>query len=330
MLNTSDTNIDNHFTFKGEYLTFNGKKYYPQNHQVKLTGLEPETTHNNIPFYGEVDGYITIEASVEFQTTSLEMVTSQPKVVSAGNVIVAAETNIGDDESNVGFEWRRTDWSDDFVSNTGNAYVYNGVMEGYIRNLYTEKLWKYRPYYVSAQGNYYYGEWVGIDPTNTSYFEPTVHTYASVSVNGNTAAVKGYALTGTDKVTAQGFKYWKTAADAKDRDGMNRVAAVPSDAMTIEASGQVMTATLVGLDYNATYHYAAFVTTAEGDTFYGEEQSFATGEDPSGIGGVPYSEPKPVTIVARYNMNGQPLSAPQKGINLLKMSDGTVKKVLVK
>ncbi len=35
-------------------------------------------------------------------------------------------------------------------------------------------------------------------------------------------------------------------------------------------------------------------------------------------------------IIGRYNANGMQISAPQRGINLVKMSDGTVKKVLVR
>ena len=36
------------------------------------------------------------------------------------------------------------------------------------------------------------------------------------------------------------------------------------------------------------------------------------------------------TIASRYSLSGQHLTAPQRGINVVKMSDGTVKKVLVK
>ena len=202
-------------------------------------------------------------------------------------------------------------------------------MEGYIRNLNTDKLWKFRPYYISPAGRYYYGEWIGLDPTNTSYFEPTVHTYASVNVDGNTAAVRGYAMTGTDKIEVQGFKYWKgKASDVKGMDAPQKAVSIPSDAMTVEATGQIMTANLTGLDYNSTYHYLAFATTSEGETFYGEEQVFETGDAPMGIEDI--LSKQPVTIVARYNMNGQAISSPQKGINILRMSDGTVKKVLVK
>lgn len=153
--------------------------------------------------------------------------------------------------------------------------MYDGTMEGYIRNLNTEKLWKYRAYYLSDSGTYYYSDWVGLDPTNTSYFEPTVHTYAKISVNGNTALVKGYALRGTDGVKVQGFKYWKRAAGA--RSGVAAVI-VPDNAMTVETTGQVMTANLQNLEYQTDYCYVAFVTTTEGETFYGEQQSFITGK----------------------------------------------------
>ena len=257
-----------------------------EGNSMTITGLDPNTSYT--AEYTVTVGSKQYSTTKSFTTEPLTLTTSQPKVVSVGNVIVAAEANLDEEETGVGFEWRRTDWTDDFSSNTGGAAIYDGVMEGYIRNLNIEKLWKYRAYYLSNSGTYYYGDWVGLDPTNTSYFEPTVHTYAKVGVEGNTALVKGYALTGTDKVTVQGFKYWKTVSGGSA--AQRRAVAVPSDAQTVEASGQVMTANLTGLDYNATYHYVAFVTTAEGDTFYGEEQMFETGDDPTGIGGIAAEE----------------------------------------
>ena len=113
---------------------------------------------------------------------------------------------------------------------------------------------------------------------------------------------------------------------------MNTLSTIPSDAMTVEASGQVMTATLTGLDFNTTYHYAAFVTTSEGETFYGEEQVFSTGDDPTGIEDI-YADTvgqESVTVVARYNIKGERLTTPQEGVNILRMSDGSTRKVWVK
>ena len=210
---------------------------------------------------------------IEIATLPLALTTQKPKVINVGNVIVAAETNIDDEETNVGFEWRRTDWTDDFESNTGTAYLYEGTMEGYIRNLYAEKLWKYRPYYVSASGNRYYGEWVGIDPTNTSYFEPTVHTYSEIEVDGNTVKVKGYVMRGTDKIDQQGFYYWKSADEARSIRHSNTIT-VPENAKKVVASGNIMTAEIKGLDFNSEYCIVAFVKTDENEMFYGEKQQF--------------------------------------------------------
>ena len=290
--------------------------------ELKITGLDPNTKYDN-QFYVTTKEGGRVYTNIVFYTNNLSMTTQQPKVISVGNVIVAAESKLDDEETNVGFEWRRTDWTDDFASNTGTAYLYDGMMEGYIRNLNADKLWKFRPYYLSNSGTYYYGDWVGLDPSNTSYFEPTVHTYAKVNVEGNTALVKGYALGGTDKVTVQGFKYWKRVAGARRAE-----ANIPADAMTVEAKGQVMTAQLTGLDFESDYCYVAFVTTSENETFYGEMQTFKTGVDTSGIDDAKVTE-EPV-VVARYDLRGRRLDAPQTGVNILKMSDGTTRKVFVK
>ena len=41
-------------------------------------------------------------------------------------------------------------------------------------------------------------------------------------------------------------------------------------------------------------------------------------------------DPAGVSVVARYSLDGRLLAAPQKGVNILKMSDGTTRKVVVK
>ena len=290
---------------------------------IKFTGLDP------------MQDYTIKGVGLSGKTKELIFTTLQPKVISAGNAVVAAESNLDDEETNVGFEWRRTDWTDDFASNLGIAYLYNGTMEGYIRNLYTEKLWKYRPFYTSNAGNTYYGDWVGIDPTNTSYFEPTVHTYANVSVNGNSAEVKGYVQRGTDNVVSKGFAYWEQSQGVKAREAMSapsKISSLPSYAKTVEVSGsqQVMTASLSNLEYETTYCYVAFVRTSDGDTFYGDVRSFATGADLTGIENVEFSFHEQAIEVARYNINGHRISSPQRGINIVRMSNGTTRKVFVK
>ena len=263
-------------------ITVNGKTY--NGNASTITGLKPNTNYT-ATYTVKAAGY-TFTTKKTVTTLALTLTTAQPKVISAGNVLVSAETNIDPAETNVGFEWRRTDWTDDFASNTGKGYVNGESMEGKIKNLYTEKLWKYRPYYKSNDGTFYYGDWVGIDPTNTSWFEPTVHTYADFSVDGNTVLLKGYTLSGTDNVTEQGFKYWKSGtAAAKSNSAVVTVdaASVPADAQTVAAAGELMSAELTGLDYNSVYYYAAYVKTSTGETFYGEQRSFTIGDNPTGI-----------------------------------------------
>ena len=238
---------------------------------------------------------------------------------------MAAETNIDDEETNVGFEWRRKDWDDDFDSKNGVAYLYEGTMEGYIRSINSNFLWKFRPYYKSNAGNIYYGEWKGLDPSDYSYFEPTVHTYATINVQGNSAEVKGYAMRGTDNIVNQGFMYWPNNTSFSLR---RKATSIPDNVTVVKASGNMMTATLENLEYETTYSCVAFVTTSEGETFYGEVQTFSTSVDPDGINSV-----TPSLSIGEgewYDLSGRKITKPLKGLNIIRFSDGTSKKVLVK
>ena len=259
---------------------------------IDWTGLGSASITYEFEYVIKVDNRATYTGVATVTKPELVLKTLQPRVISSGNVIVAAESNLDDEEVNVGFEWRRTDWDDQFDSRAGGAYLYEGTMEGYIRDLNAEKLWKFRPYYKSDSGVYYYGEWVGLDPSDTSYFDPTVHTYAKISVEGNQAQVKGYVMRGSDKVVEQGFKYWKvetattkvrTEESTERAEALALAVSVPGNALTATGTGEVMEVALTGLEYNSEYAYVAFVTTAEGDTFYGEERTFITGEDITGI-----------------------------------------------
>ena len=256
------------------------------------SGLNPGRSYTvvneiDVDYGGETTA--TYRASRNIYPARLNFKTAQPKVVNTGNAIVSATVNLDPEEENIGFEWRRTDWTDEFPSNTGHAYLYDGLIEGYIKSLNTDKLWKFRPYYLSDDGTYHYGDWMGLDPTNTSYFEPTVHTYSKINIEGNTALVRGYALAGTANIKVQGFMYWKTSQGS---NASYQAPSIPSNAKTITTIGQqIITATLAALDYNSVYHYVAFVTTEDGTTYYGEEQVFTTPTAPAGIDDVIANSP---------------------------------------
>jgi hypothetical protein len=300
----------------------------------KFCGLDPDSYYHFvfsvIVEYGEGEQY-GYYATQYLRTDKLRFATQQPKVIADGDVVIAAESNLDDEETNVGFEWRRVDWTDDFASNTGNAYLFGGRMEGNIRNLNTDKLWKYRPYYESNAGNRHYGEWVGIDPTNTSYFEPTVYTYPTSSVSENTAEVKGYAMRGSENVTSQGFMYWKAFNQPSSEMRGNHASAIPSNAMVVEANGNMMVASLGNLESDTQYFYVAFVKTSSNETFYGEEQTFKTDMSQDMVDGINSARTtEDETEIDRYDMSGRKLSAPQNGLNIIRYSNGTIKKVMIK
>ena len=297
------------------------------------TGLEPdhEYTVSLTIAENKDEPFVWNVPEVKVKTAALELTPQQPKVVSEGNVVVEAASNIQNDAEKVGVEWRRVDWTSDFPSNSATAYLFNGTIQGYIRNLNTNYLWKFRAFYESASGNRYYSGWMGIDPTNTSYFEPTVHTYAEHSIEGNSAQVRGYAQRGSENVTAQGFMYWAVSAEVKaHRDGaIAKAQAVPVDAVQVEAKGTVMQTILEGLSYNTTYNYVAFMTTSDGETYYGEQQTFTIGEAPTPVESVEVA-PKAASIVAIYDASGRKQPRMQHGVNIVRMSDGTVRKIMVK
>ena len=73
------------------------------------------------------------------------------------------------------------------------------------------------------------------------------------------------------------------------------------------------------------------MTTSEGTVFYGEQQAFRTGEAPTGIDDVAgIEDSKARTIEGYYNLQGLRMAEPQYGVNIIRYSDGTVKKVFIK
>ena len=275
--------------------TFSTSRYETEteyrNDRFMLTGLNPDqkyTLYYRVYYhYGknnENSGCEMVERN--FTTQKLKMTVLQPRNVSSTSSVVAAETNLSDDETGAGFEWRKYDAPESLPSSKGKAIVYDGRMEGKINNL-QPVYYKMRPYYESASGEVYYGEWMTFDPTDFSYFEPTVHTYDFMeNPAANAIEVRGYVMQGTDDVLEQGFEYWKTdgasSPHMKTRGG--------NEVMRIQATGQMMIATLKDLDYASNYVVRAYVTTV-GGTIYGEERTFTTPEDPtSGIGQVSREE----------------------------------------
>lgn len=232
---------------------------------LTLTGLKPEYTYLYTYVVDTEDGNTT-KSTISISTPKLSFESLTPKIVTNNSTIICAKTNISDEEKGAGFEWRKTDAPDVVVSKSGSGVVYGGMLEGRINNLSTSSYYKVRPFYKASDGTMYYGEWIGFDPSDFSYFKPTVHTYARISVQSTSAKVKGVALQGTDDITEQGFEYWAENAIASRAAG---------DKQIIQATGQSMEAEITDLAPNTTYNYRAYAKTSKGTT-YGETLKFTT------------------------------------------------------
>lgn len=267
--------------------------------------------------------------SVSFVPPALELTTLQPKCVSNSSAIVAATTNISDEETSVGFQWKKYDAPESLKPNEAYAAIYDGQLEGYLKNLQSASYYKVRAFYKAKNGTYYYGDWVTFDPSDFSYFDPTVHTYPVTQTTDRTASVRGYVLAGTDNITEQGFEYWETNGAASAQKLVKNALLVPSaeDINVVLSTGQVMQVVLDGLKPQTTYTYRAFVRTTGGTT-YGEEQAFTT-EMPTGIDYMETDEVAP-TIVGYYDLSGRKLAGKQRGLIIERYSDGTSRKVMVK
>ena len=297
---------------------------------LNITGLEPGQEYEYTYYITTKEGG-TATYKAHFSTEALELKILQTKVVQIGDVVIVASSNIVEEDNvSVGFEWRRYDWPNDIENRSGAAYIYEGTIEGSVKNLNAEKFWKIRPFFQSQSGTRYWGDWMTIDPSDASYFEPSVHTYNTISVEDNTAELKGFVMEGTDNVEKQGFMYWKNVPFSTRRYAKS----IPDNAMVIEVKGNKMVAMLNDLDFDTEYSYVAFVTTSDKETFYGEEQTFKTGEASQdvidGINNIEHETSHIALSGTWYDLNGSRIPAPQKGVSIIRLSDGTVKKVLIK
>lgn len=292
------------------------------NDKLLLTGLEPGT-EKGFKFYVRTKtGYQQVVDSV-FTTPELQLVTMAPRSVSATCAVAVASTNLSEDEPSVGFQWKKYDAPESLKPREGYSAIYGGRLEGYIKNLQPTSYYNVRAFYRSASDTYYYGDWVTFDPSDFSYFEPSVHTYPVQESAAGQVKLKGYVMAGTDEITGQGFQYW-----VQDVGGDVRISPESGDVVTVSAEGQVMSVLLTGLNPATTYGYRAFAQTGNGK-FYGEEQTFTTSGDATGISHVE-KEHEEVTITGYYDLQGRRRKSLAKGLNIIRYSDGSARKLLIK
>ena len=267
----------------------------------------------------------TLNGGIKFYMPPLKIDTQPVKVVNAGEAIVCAETNISDRETNFGFQWKKFDAPESLTPSEAYCGIYDGVVEGFIKNLSTSNYYNVRAFYRDIAGNCIYGKWVTFDPSDFSFFEPTVHTYATTEVSHNTASIRGYVLRGSDKILDQGFEYGRV----EDSDvAMARIASVSKDATVVSVSGhQVIEYTISNLEADTEYYYRSYVTTKEG-IYYGETCQFRTDGEHTGVENIVLDTER--TLIGVVDLTGKYVSADKRGVCIEIYSDGTTRKVIRK
>ena len=247
---------------------------------LHVTGCEPESYVNAGYAVMVKNGsetklyYYSPSQSMQLPALTLETV-AEAKATSNTVALICATTNIDDEETNTGFEWRRYDAPDLVPSSKANCPVVDGVMTGALRNLSASTYYKFRPFYKAESGKTWYGEWSAFGTADAYvYFDPTVRTYAAVCHDENSATVSGFIIAGSDDIKEQGFEYWKRD-DAYATAKHTTATTDDNTHQTVMATGQRMSAVLQNLEPNTTYIVRAYVTTEHGTT-YGEEQIFST------------------------------------------------------
>lgn len=253
--NAGDAHVtDAYFTFQGE----NSNKLFK-------TGLEPLTQYSYYYTVKTTNG--DQSDSYSFKTTALSMAALTARMLTNTTAMLIAETNMADEETSCGFEWRRYDAPAEMPSTKVYCPVYGGTMAGTLKNLSENVYYKYRPFYKSRAGNEYYGDWIAFITADAGVvFEPVVYTYSSPEVSQTEATLQGVALRGSDEITEQGFEYWQA--------GQNNML-TGSSVKKVTAQGERMSATVTGLQPGTVYKFRAYAI-AGGKTTRGAEVDFVT------------------------------------------------------
>lgn len=296
------------------------EEYQGKSGELLITGLEPNSFYT-YTYCVEGNNWST-NKTFSFTTQELTMATLPAQAMNTKTALLCAEANVSDEETNVGFEWRRYDAPETLPSSKVACAVIDGKLTGALSGLNPEAYYNYRPYYTSNGGNTYYGEWMTLFTGDANvFFDPTVRTYSPEFLNETSVVLKGYALRGSDDIARQGFQYWSAwGSAAKTRSADN-------DMKEIVVNGQRISYTLTDLQPSTTYFYRTFVETTSG-TVYGEEQTFTTPAT-TAVSDIRV-EDKPLTVTGIYNLHGKRIAEPCKGINIIRYSDGTIKKILKK
>ncbi len=268
-----------------------------------ITGLTPNKKYQ-FRAYATTASYTTYGSYVSFTTapTPPTVQTYEATEITENSALLAGYVEVGSESlSGCGFEYWGPDGSVKTVTASGNDI--SATIEG----LWSGSEYSYRAYATTTKLGTTYGETLTF--TTLGSASPTVLTYEATDITGNSATLKGAIRAGDEEILEHGFEYWTGNGDVQ----------------TITSTKDYMSETITGLKLSTTYSYHAYARTASRTT-YGEELSFTTLDYADGVSDVNAD----LEEEALYTLDGKKVSQPVRGMNLIRYSDGSVKKVLVK
>ncbi len=312
-ISTNSATLNGSVTAGTEAITTQGFEYWKTSRDVltvtaqgeemsvTITKLESSTAYT-YRAYATTESGTTYGEEMTFTTMKAPTVkTSSATYISEDSATLNGSVTEGDEEIlEQGFEY----WAKGGEIQT--IIMSDQLMTITLTELVSGTTYTYRAYATTDSGTTY-GEEVSF--TTLGLTPPTVLTYEATDITGNSATLKGAIRVGDEEILEHGFVYWTG-------DG---------DVQTITSTKDYMSETIAGLKPSTTYTYRAYATTESGTT-YGEELSFTTLDYADGVSDVN----EDLEEEARYTTDGKKVSQPVRGINIVRYSDGTARKVLVK
>ena len=298
-----------------ESIQYNGEIF--EGNQLSIFGLDPKSQYEIIyTIQGPVIG--TVSYRTYFKTSEINLTQPTIKQTSASTANVFSSCNILDAELQVGFQWRKYDAPESLPNNEGQTCIFDGEIQGVIKNLQSVFYYKVRSYYKSNTNNYYYSEWQTFDPSDFSFVEPTTYAISSICED-NSVELNGYILSGSEDILQQGFEYWKANSNPQSK-------AITGEKTTILTDGQKFNSIIENLPNGQTYKWRVFAKTSS-NVYYSEEQFFTT-KGNSSIDNVMVEEiDEPIEFI---NIQGVISSKPFKGINIVRFKSGRIMKMICK
>lgn len=264
---------------------------------VTLTGLRPNTEQTFRPYMITADG-TTYHSGQTYRATTTPLAPTV-ELLASGPTTLSLEGSHAEGDAVI----------------AAAGFVGDNTVEGTVLNLTGLDPGQPREvvFYVRMEDGYEERDTLAVTTAALTWealpVEELTETTAQIGVETNIA--DGEAGTGLE---------WRTSGAAETEPSAQEACDVVDGRLTLR---------LTGLTAATEYAYRACYTSASGATYYSEWQTFTTGV-PTGMSGIEAGAGTAPVVVARYAADGRRIAAPQKGLNVVRYSDGSVRRVMVR